>query len=958
MAGLIYQFQDFELDPAERRLTGSGRPVALTPKVFDTLVLLVQRAGHLVTKDELMRALWPRGYVEESNLTKHVWLIRRALGDGDSESRFIETVPKLGYRFIAKVTTRPAPAVAVATAAPPARAEQVPGEPAPPGTADAPRAGDDGAPAATVLPVSAPRAGPGAAHLRPWYLRGVTLALAAAALLGALLMSYRLISRAPPAARPGGRTVALVDFANLTRHPKDAWLAAALTEMLGAELSESTEVQVLPDELVRDASVGLAAPAAGGYSLATLERLRRRLDADYVVSGSYLVSGTADNAPLRVDIALQDAHNGALLGSVSSQSGVTSLIPLVSQAGATLREKLGIRNPDAQALALIANAQPPSLDVARRVGFALEALEQYDAARARHELLETIAQAPGYAPAHMLLAQAWAALGYHDKAVAAAEQAMRFAGNLPPEQRLQVEATLAGARADYPRAAATWASLAARRPASREYRLQLIEADLAASAEPAAQAALAELERLPRAPEDPRTELAAAHLARERSDAQGDAGHARAALESARRRDSPGLVADAEAELGHAESLLGQYREADATLGDAIRDYRAVRNPRGEAAARRALALALGSQNRNQESREQYQQALALEQSIGDLGGAALVYRDMCQMMWLAGDRDGAQAAAQGGLKLARETGDLGTQSWTLRALATIASDDAASDEVLSEYREVLVLNERAGDAGGHVWSLAALADIERQRGELDAARAACAQASAEAAPLSDTQFAIFSAFTCAQIAIDRGEAQAAQGALKDLVARATAAGNNLYADNARVLLAQLDMDRADWAGARALLVEASRGMAAAEAETGEADAQARLALCDQALGLAAERDQARERAQGLRRGITSRQEVYFVDIALARLAAARRGDPAAVAALLELAADAERRRFLCWSLEAKLAAWQLLAARGSPARAAALRRELEGQARTHGYGRILQLLHAGPLSAPAGASG
>jgi len=77
----------------------------------------------------------------------------------------------------------------------------------------------------------------------------------------------------------------------------------------------------------------------------------------------------------------------------------------------------------------------------------------------------------------------------------------------------------------------------------------------------------------------------------------------------------------------------------------------------------------------------------------------------------------------------------------------------------------------------------------------------------------------------------------------------------------------------------------------------------------------------------------------------------------AAVAALMEMAADAERRRFLCWSLEAKLAAWQLLQAQGQPARAAALGRELEGQAREHGYGRILHLMHAAPPAAPGAGS-
>jgi len=113
---------------------------------------------------------------------------------------------------------------------------------------------------------------------------------------------------------------------------------------------------------------------------------------------------------------------------------------------------------------------------------------------------------------------------------------------------------------------------------------------------------------------------------------------------------------------------------------------------------------------------------MTLYQSIGDVAGVASVYRRMCEMLWVAGDRDGAQAAARHALELARETGDLHLQAWTLRALATIASDDAASDEVLGEYREVSALNERSGDHGGHAWSLASYADIDRVPGNPDAA--------------------------------------------------------------------------------------------------------------------------------------------------------------------------------------------------------------------------------------------
>jgi len=108
-----FSFREFELDPLERRLLRAGVSIALTPKVFDTLVFLVERAGRLVSKEELIQGVWPRGFVDESNLTKHIWLIRRALGDADQGAEFIETVPKIGYRFVAPVMRG-----AVAAAAP------------------------------------------------------------------------------------------------------------------------------------------------------------------------------------------------------------------------------------------------------------------------------------------------------------------------------------------------------------------------------------------------------------------------------------------------------------------------------------------------------------------------------------------------------------------------------------------------------------------------------------------------------------------------------------------------------------------------------------------------------------------------------------------------------------------------------------------------------------------------
>jgi DNA-binding winged helix-turn-helix (wHTH) protein len=95
----VWEFGPFHLNESERLLLRDGRPVGLTPKVFDTLVALVERGGRLVGKDELMERLWPDNFVEEGALTRNISDLRKALG----EERYIETVPKRGYRFVAPV---------------------------------------------------------------------------------------------------------------------------------------------------------------------------------------------------------------------------------------------------------------------------------------------------------------------------------------------------------------------------------------------------------------------------------------------------------------------------------------------------------------------------------------------------------------------------------------------------------------------------------------------------------------------------------------------------------------------------------------------------------------------------------------------------------------------------------------------------------------------------------------
>src|SRR5258708_3969206 len=95
----FYEFGPYRIDAVERRLLRGDEPIPLTPKAYDTLLALVENAGHGLKKDELMRRVWPDTFVEESGLIRNISVLRKVLEDEDG--RYIETLPKHGYRFAA-----------------------------------------------------------------------------------------------------------------------------------------------------------------------------------------------------------------------------------------------------------------------------------------------------------------------------------------------------------------------------------------------------------------------------------------------------------------------------------------------------------------------------------------------------------------------------------------------------------------------------------------------------------------------------------------------------------------------------------------------------------------------------------------------------------------------------------------------------------------------------------------
>src|SRR5216683_3180056 len=110
----FYEFGAFRLDPEKHRLLRDGDPVHLSPKSVDALVVLVQNAGKLLERETLMQAVWADTFVEDANLTVAISHLRKALGQNGETAEYIETVPRVGYRFVAdvrEVREEPAPLV-------------------------------------------------------------------------------------------------------------------------------------------------------------------------------------------------------------------------------------------------------------------------------------------------------------------------------------------------------------------------------------------------------------------------------------------------------------------------------------------------------------------------------------------------------------------------------------------------------------------------------------------------------------------------------------------------------------------------------------------------------------------------------------------------------------------------------------------------------------------------------
>ena len=320
-AGQFYEFGPFRLDPVKRLLLRQSAAVALAPKALDTLLLLVERRGQMLTKDELMQALWPDSFVEEANLAVQVSALRKALGERAGEHRYIVTVPGRGYRFVADVRELPAnaPGLVVEHSRAQFIFEEEEAQPA---------AGEDHS---SPLAAGAPGLGRRQRSRRAVYLATACAALVLAA--GALLL-YRQRATSGDAQATPVRSLAVLPFRSLNQEAKEEYLGLGIAADIITRVSQSGQLTVRPTSALRkyvDREVDALSAA-------------RELQVDAVLDSQFQRVGDR----LRVSVNLLRVADGASLWAEQFDERFTDIFAIQDRVSRQVAERLRLRLSPAQ----------------------------------------------------------------------------------------------------------------------------------------------------------------------------------------------------------------------------------------------------------------------------------------------------------------------------------------------------------------------------------------------------------------------------------------------------------------------------------------------------------------------------------------------------------------------------------------------------------------------------------
>jgi DNA-binding winged helix-turn-helix (wHTH) protein/TolB-like protein/Tfp pilus assembly protein PilF len=829
--GYVLRFGVFELNLVSEELRKFGTPIKLAPQPFKVLALLASQSGQVVTREQIQLQVWGEDtYVDfEQGMNHCIKQIRNALSDTADTPRYIETLPRRGYRFIVPVEARklpggtpevhvsliePGAAVTVTSAATPLEAVEPSAGASNSTHSEFVRSPAEQSPDAALDIATQSHT---ADRMRPW--RMVALATVFVAIALALYAAWRTrvtnqqaassLSSMP--ALHQRKAVAVLGFQNVSGRADAAWYSIGFSEWLRTELAAGEELRIVEGETVDRMKADLHLAETDSLSKDSLQKIQKMIGADYVVLGSYTDLGKDSGGKIRLDVRLQDARSGETLTSKAETGTLDTMIDMVSRAGANVRSALGARPVSTEDAIGVRAMLPSNQDAARLYSQALAKLRVFDAMAARDLLRESISVEPFFAPAHSTLAAAWKMLGHEKDAKEEAQTAFKLASSLPREEQISIEARYRELSSQWDEAIRLYQVLWHDYPDNIEYGLRLASAQKSSGKAKDSLATVETLRTLP-APsrDDPRIDLAEAS-------AENDLGNLKqsqdAATRAAQKSESLGSSNIlAKAKTAQAKVLfLQQDLPAALNLFRQSRDiYQQVGDATGVTSSLDNIASVLQEQGQLADAQGMYEKALAIHLKAGDKSSAALTLNNMGAVFERERNFTAAKNAYRKSLDLYLDLGDKLNQSFVLYNYGEVQFLDGDLAGARKTHESVLALDREITNQLGTAEALLYLGQVLSAQDDLADARKSLDEALKIWTDIGETDSANKTRLALAKLALAEGRWSDAEGAARNL---ATGASQKKQADlesRSQIVLSQalLQQDKMPEANAAAVQAE------------------------------------------------------------------------------------------------------------------------------------------------------
>ncbi len=753
------KFGVFELDMGQRALLKNGRRVKVQEQPFQILSALVERPGDVVTREELRQRLWPANtYVDfDNSLGIAVAKLRQALNDDASKPRYIQTLPRVGYRFIASIelenpTSDPQSPVVL-----PPPASQPPAQ-RPPGR-------------------------------WKWGLTSIVVVLCLA--LWIPFASKRWFANATVALRP---SVAVMGFRNQAARRDRDWESTAFSEWLAVDMEDGERLRTIPGETVARTKSDLELPDVDAFSPSTLAKIRKNTGADYVVAGSFFDTSGPGNGKVRLDLRMQDTRLGETV-LVVSRTGTSDDLPgLVKVAGLALRQKLGVGFA-AQAEGAAQQAGAAASPDARLYFEGLDKLRHFDALGARDLLQQAVAANPSDALAHNALAQAWTALGYLELAKREAQKAWELSGPLPRAERLSIEAGYRASNVEWDKAIRIYGQLLSLFKDDADYGLRLARAQIEVGQPKEALLTLEKLRKLPPPAADPAAiEIVQSEAAGKLGDFERARAFAASAAAAAESRGAQILVAEARAEECRQLIQLSRVEQAAAACESAREIYARSGDRAGLASSMGYLASTRFMAGDLAAARSLYTEALDIDRDIGNEGTAMWERNGLATVLWQEGDLDGARRQYEESLRISRLIASRPDEADALENIGFLWALEGDLRQARDMLEQALARFEAMADKAGtgSVWNN--LGQTLYLSGDLPGAANALDKALAADRATGQKQDTADALLWMGRVRLAQANWDEARRAFENSVKTAAETGNEVFVAQCRVALAGLSL--------------------------------------------------------------------------------------------------------------------------------------------------------------------